>query len=482
MTVRERAASWSRPLLFLSRNPITLLGAALTTGSGLTMVGFWALEVLQLRPVQPYSGIILFLILPAVFVVGLLLMPIGILWQRRRLRAKGELPDSFPAWDFRQPTLRRGLALLAGATLLNVAILSTASYKGVEHMESAQFCGASCHTVMEPEYTAYVDSPHSRVSCAECHIGTGASWFVRSKLSGTRQVLAVARGSYSRPIPSPVKDLRPARETCEQCHWPQKFHGDKLVVRYKYQSDENNTRTVTVLALKIGGSGPQGGLGIHGRHLSAGERISYVATDDRRQVIPRVTYVDDAGAKVEYVSSDVKTTPEQLAAAEHRGMDCVDCHNRPTHAFEMPERAVDKAMSEGAVSPTLPFVKKEAVALLRAEYTDRDQAARSIAAQLTEFYKAKYPEVYAKHRAQVETAGQRIAGIYLRNVFPAMKVTWGTHPNNIGHEDFLGCFRCHDDNHKSADGQAITQDCSACHTILAMDESNPKVLSDLGLE
>lgn len=482
MTLRERAALWLRPLLFLGCNPITLIGAVLATGSGVTMVGFWALEVLQLRPVQPYAGIILFLILPGIFVLGLALMPIGALWRRRRLRAKGELPESFPAFDFRQPMLQRGAILVAGATLLNVAILSTASYKGVEHMDSAQFCGTACHTVMEPEYTTYVDSPHSRVACAECHIGSGASWFVRSKLSGTRQVLAVAMNSYSRPITSPVKHLRPARETCEQCHWPQKFHGDKFLVRDKYQADESNTRTVTVLVLKVGGGNAQGRLGIHGRHLGGAERISYVATDDRRQVIPRVTYVDDTGARVEYVSSDVKTTPEQLAGAERREMDCVDCHNRPTHAFEMPERAVDKAMSEGAVSPALPFVKREAVALLKAEYSDRDEAARRITAQLSGFYKTNYREVYGEHRALVEAAGQRIAGIYLRNVFPAMKVSWGTHPNNIGHEDFLGCFRCHDDNHKSADGRTITQDCSACHTILAMDESNPKVLGELGLE
>lgn len=481
MTVRERAALWSRPLLFLGRNSITFLGAVLVTGSGVTMVGFWGLEVLQLRPVQPYAGIILFLILPAVFVVGLLLMPIGILWHRHRLRVNGELPDSFPAWDIRQPMLRRGAAFLAGATLLNVAILSTASYKGVEHMESAQFCGTSCH-VMEPEYTAYVGAPHSRVACAECHVGSGASWFVRSKLSGTRQLVALARNTYSRPIPSPVKDLRPASETCAHCHWPQKLHGDKIVVRSKYQDDENNTRTVTVLALKIGGGSSPGGHGIHGRHLGAGERISYVATDDRRQEIPRVTYVDAAGKTVEYVSSEIKVTPEQLARAEDRNMDCVDCHNRPAHAFELPERAVDAAMSEGTISPTLPFVKKKAVELLRAEYPDREQAARSIPEGLAEFYKRTYPDVYARRRDLVETAGQRIAGIYHRNVFPAMKVGWGTYPNNIGHEDSPGCFRCHDESHKSADGRTITQDCTTCHTVLAMEEPNPKILTDLGIE
>src|SRR5262249_37420162 len=152
--------------------------------------------------------------------------------------AAGGIPHEYPRIDFRVPLLRRGLTLVAAATVMNIVILSTASYKAVEHMDSTQFCGASCHTVMSPEYTAYVNSTHSRVDCVQCHIGPGAGWFVRSKLSGARQVWAVATGSYSRPIPSPVKHLRPARETCEQCHWPQKFQGDKLVVHTKYADDE----------------------------------------------------------------------------------------------------------------------------------------------------------------------------------------------------------------------------------------------------
>ncbi len=473
---------WLRPLFHLGHNPLTLAGAALTTASALTMVGFWALEVLQLRPVQPYAGIILFVGLPALFVAGLALMPAGVVWQRRRLRKAGALPEAYPQIDLGQPALRRGLALLAGATALNVVILSTASYKGVEHMDSVQFCGMTCHSVMAPEYTAYLDSPHSRVACVQCHIGAGASWFVRSKLSGTRQVFAVTFGTHSRPIPSPVKHLRPARETCEQCHWPRKFHGDKFLVRTKFADDEKNTPSTTVLVLKVGGRSWQGSTGIHGRHLDDQARINYVSTDGRRQVIPKVTYVDDSGKTVDFESTEVKPTAEELAKGEQRAMDCMDCHNRPSHTFEMPERAVDRAMAAGAISPELPFVKKKAVELLRAEYPDRKAAERRIADELAAFYKTKYADAYKSHRAAVESAGQQVAAIYLRNVFPEMKVTWGSYPNNIGHEDFLGCFRCHDDNHKSRDGRTITQDCNACHTVLAMDESNPKVLEDLGLK
>ncbi len=482
MSINLRAREIVRPVVFLAQNRLTVLGAALTTSSGVTLALFWLREILAGGPVHPYAGLLLYLTLPGIFLLGLLLMPAGMVWNRRRLGKKGELPGVYPVAHLGEATLRQGATLFGLLTVANVVILGTASYKGLEYMDSAQFCGQACHTVMAPEYAAYRDSPHSRVACVECHIGPGASWFVRSKLSGVRQVFAVALGTYSRPIPSPVRHLRPARETCEQCHWPQRFLGDRLVVRTKFQDDEKNTRLTTILVLKIGGHGRNGGAGIHGRHLDARSRISYVTTDERRQVIPRVDYVDDEGKTVEYTSTDAKVTPQQLAKGERRSMDCVDCHNRPTHAFEMPERAVDGAMAEGGVSPELPFVKKKAVELLRAEYPDQAAAATRIAEGLSAYYKTTYPAVYKERRALVEAAAQRVVAIYRRNVFPEMKLGWGAHPDNVGHDDFPGCFRCHDDNHKSADGRTITQDCTACHAVLAMEESDPKALADLGLE
>lgn len=480
--VRQRLSNLARPFFFLSHNSITLAGAIITTSAAFTLLGFWVFEIFLSGHVHPYAGIVFFLILPGVFVAGLALIPLGVWLHRRKLRARGELPAEYPKVDLRDPLLRRGLGWVVSLTFVNVVILGTASYRGVEYMDSVQFCGLTCHSVMEPEYTAFLGSPHARVGCTGCHIGPGAPWFVRSKLSGVRQVFAVNLKTYSRPIPSPVKELRPARETCEQCHWPQKFHGDKFLVRTKYADDEANTAMTTVLVLKIGGRTWQGAVGIHGRHLDDIERISYISTDDRRQVIPRVTYIDDNGQTVVYDSTDVQVTPEQLAKGERRAMDCMDCHNRPTHVFELPERALDAALYAGRISPTLPFIKKQAVAALRAEYPDREVAKERIATALTDFYRTSYPDVYKNHRAQVETAIQSVQQIYLRNVFPGMKVTWGTYPNNIGHEDFLGCFRCHDGLHQSKDGRVIAQDCTSCHNILAMEETNPKVLADLGLQ
>jgi nitrate/TMAO reductase-like tetraheme cytochrome c subunit len=442
------------------------------------MIGFWLLEVVLQRTVHPYAGIILFLALPAVFVLGLLLIPIGALLRRWRLHQRVPLDARI---DLRDPFMRRTLTWIGVATGVNVVLLSAAAYRGVEHMDSVEFCGLTCHTVMAPEYAAYRESPHSRVACTECHIGPGAGWFVRSKLSGTRQLFAVAFGTYSRPIPSPVEHLRPSRETCEQCHWPQKFHGDKLVVRTRYDNDEASTPLTTVLVLKLGGHAWNGSVGIHGRHFDTADRVQYVATDPRRQVIPRVTYRDEQGKSVEFNATDVKTTPEQLAAGEHRSMDCIDCHNRPTHAFDLPDKAVDKAITEGRISRTLPFIKKKSVELLKVDYPDRAAATRGLGQALSDYYQQTYPDVYRKSRSQIEAAAEQLRAIYARNVFPEMKLKWGTHPNNIGHDDFPGCFRCHDDNHKSADGRVITQDCGACHTLLAQDEANPKVLAELDM-
>ena len=478
----RKLSSWLDPLAYLGSNPITLTGAVLTTSSALTMIGAWVLDAIRSRPVHPYAGIALFLILPAFFVLGLLLMPLGVFLRRRKLKAKGELPREYPRIDVREKVLQRGLMLVLGATLLNIALLSAATYQGVSYMDSTEFCGLTCHSVMAPEYTAFKSSPHSRVECVDCHIGPGAGWFVRSKLSGTRQVLAVNFKTYSRPIPAPVKYLRPARETCEHCHWPEKFHGDKVVVRTKYSDDEKNTPLTTVLVLKIGGHSGSAGKGIHGRHLDASERIHYIATDDRRQVIPRVTYRADDGSTVEFVSKEIKATPEELAKGEHRAMDCVDCHNRPSHIFQLPERAVDEAIGDGRIGRELPFVKKKAVELLRVEYPDQTTAAQRIPEGLAEYYKTAYPDLYRKDRALVDRAAQQIAAIYARNVFPSMRVGWGTYPNNLGHEDFPGCFRCHDETHESAGGETITQSCDACHTILASEEEDPKILSDLGLK
>ncbi len=482
MNLRERIRGWSQPVYFLGQNPITLTGAVITTSTALTTIAFWFYDVFMPGPPHPYIGLLVFLILPGIFVLGLLLIPLGIWLMRRKLRVSRKLPAVYPAIDLRLPVVRRTLEWVALATVVNLLILATASYRGVQYMDSASFCGTTCHTVMAPEYSTYQNSPHSRVDCVACHIGPGAGWFVRSKLSGLRQVVAVTFHTYSRPIPSPVKYLRPARETCEQCHWPQRFTGDKFLVNTSYKDDEKNTPQTDVLLLKVGGSTWRGSVGIHGHHLADNARIRYISTDTERQTIPAVYYTDDQGKTTAFISTDAKPTQEQLDKGEHRTMDCVDCHNRPTHEFDLPENAVDKQMSAGHISPELPYIRKKAVEVLKVNYPTRDVARQNIIAELNTFYRSNYPQVYQTRRTLVQQAGDEIAAIYLRNIFPDMHVTWGVHPNNLGHNDSPGCFRCHDGSHTSADGQTITNDCSACHQVLAAGEENPKVLTDLGMK
>jgi nitrate/TMAO reductase-like tetraheme cytochrome c subunit len=482
MSPQNTIKDWARLMYYLSQNALSLIGVVLTTSSALTLIGFWIYDFVLPGPPHPYVGILLFLILPALFVLGLLLIPIGMLIRRRKLLRAGELPQVYPEIDLGVPMVRNSLWFVGVATFLNVMIFGFASYRGVEYMDKTAFCGLTCHTVMAPEYSAYQNSPHARVECVDCHIGPGAGWFVRSKLSGLRQVFAVTFKTYSRPIPSPVKYLRPARETCEQCHWPQRFSGDKLVTKINYKDDEKNTPLTTALIVKIGGGVRPGSPGIHGRHLDVGSRIHYISIDEQRQVIPVVYYTDDNGKTIEYVSTDIKATKEQLAKGENRAMDCIDCHNRPTHAFELPENAVDLRMSRGLISPDLPYARKKAVELLKVPYPDRDTAKARIVDGFTSYYRTTYPEIYNTKRALVEQSAAATADIYLRNIFPDMKVGWGVHPNNLGHNDFPGCFRCHDGSHTSADGQTISNDCSACHNLLAVQEEKPKVLADLGLQ
>ncbi len=448
-----------------ARNWISIGGAAVTTLSAALFLIVFLLDALGFHT-NPYIGIVVFLILPGFFIAGLVVIPIG-MWFERRRQVSGRRPSkpTWPILDLNSPVARRTTMVVLVMTFLNVVIVSLAAYRGIEYMDSVQFCGQVCHTVMQPEYTAYQNGPHARVLCVQCHIGPGAPWFVKSKLSGVRQVFAVAAHTYSRPIPSPVTDLRPARDTCEQCHWPAFFHGDKVVTLREYAEDEANTESDTTLQLHIGGGGERAdvGEGIHW-HVNPGNNIRYWPTDDKRQVIGRVELTTPDGKRQAFTADGV--TDAQLANIEPRTMDCIDCHNRPTHTFAASAaKAVDSAMADGFIATSLPYAKKEAVALLTAAYPTREQARDAIATGLTDFYRTKYPDVFAKDQAAVERAARSTEDLYDRNVFPDMNVTWGTYVNNIGHMDSPGCFRCHDGNHKTPDGQAIKQDCDLCHSF-----------------
>ena len=462
------------PLIHLSNNWISLIGVVVVTTA--TVLWLFLLPTTMRGEIHnPYNGILAFLLLPGLFVLGLLLIPLGIYRQNKGERRRGLYPATFPPLNLKNVEFRRLLTFVGVTTFANIVIASQLAYGAVSYMETVSFCGQTCHTVMQPEFTAYQSSPHSRVECVQCHIGPGESWFVRSKLSGIRQVFAVAFHTYETPIPTPVHSLRPARETCEACHWPQKYGEDRLQVINKFGDDENNSPVKTVLLMKIGGGNK--GIGIHGTHLGPGVHIRYGHSDAQRQVIPWIEY-DGPDGKTVYRAEGAAADGKGLTIRE---MDCIDCHNRPSHSYKLPERAVDEAMSAGDLSASLPFARKKSVEILKKEYASREAAAARIPAAWEAYYRDTYPAVYRDRQAEVVKSAQGLLAIYNRNVFPAMKVTWGSYPNNIGHTDFPGCFRCHDDSHGSADGRKVTQDCGACHNLLALEEAAPKILTDLGV-
>jgi hypothetical protein len=272
--------------------------------------------------------------------------------------------------------------------------------------------------------------------------------------------------------------LVPASETCENCHWSEKFGSLKLRVINSYAEDEKNTRTQTVLMMMVGGSKLGG---IHGAHFGPGVRIRYAAADAKRQTIPWVEYQNTTTGKLQTFLSE-GTTQDSVNNLPKYDMQCVDCHNRPTHTFESPSRGMDNALALGEIAVTLPYIKKKGVELLQTTYISNEEASQKLPATLVSFYQQSYSDVYAKQSQDVQGAAQAILSIYNRNVFPDLKVGWGTYPNNLGHTEFPGCFRCHDSAHTAKDGQIIMQDCTGCHEPLATDEASPEILKTLGLE
>lgn len=440
------------------RNRIAALGIALTTASGVIFLFLIGLELLGFLH-SPYAGILVFLLVPAFFALGLLLIPVG-LWRERR-RA-GPALTSWPTIDFKLSDVRRALVFVAATTLVNMAILSFASYGAIEYSESQQFCGQSCH-VMEPQFVAHQSGPHGRVPCVSCHIEPGAQSFLRAKLNGTRQLALVATHRYPTPIPSPpVIGLPNVHTSCEQCHWPDRFLGDVIKVVHEYADDEKNTETRTTLRMHVGGpiSGTGNGVGIHW-HMNRGNQVEYIAVDSKLEQIPYVRVSTRDGQTTEFFAEGVGE--RDLAGKTGRHMVCIDCHNRPAHRFgSTPERSVDAALGAGLISAQLPFVRREAVRALEVEYPSRTIALAEIGEAMRA---ALQPRLGHTSSDALEQAIAVTQNIYRTNVFPAMKVGWGTYNNQIGHVTTQGCFRCHDGNHKSRDGKVIGQDCESCHTI-----------------
>lgn len=446
----------SRPGWFAAfRNWISIAGGVIMLAALFSFLLLFAMDLMA-HFSNPYLGLLTYLLSPAVGAFGLILAVAGAALERRREPTAGLV--TAVKIDFTSRKDRKILGIFILSALAFIMLSAIGSYQTYHVTESVEFCGETCHTVMKPENVAYHNGSHARVACVECHIGAGTTWFVKSKLSGSYQLYAVLVNKYSRPIPTPVKNLRPAQGTCEQCHWPSKFVGNLDRTFYYFLNDASNTPYSVRLLLKVGGADPTHGPvgGIHW-HMSVANKIEYFASDESRQKIPYVRMTDAQGVVTEFRAGKFTNTVSQ---ANLRRMDCIDCHNRPAHRFATPVDAVNLALEIGKIDRGLPWIKTNAVWALAQPYTNTDQALAAINRTLA----GRYPG-----DARIEGTIAAVDDIYTNNFFPEMNTDWRAHPGNLGHKDWPGCFRCHDGEHKTADGKRIIKanDCATCHIILA---------------
>jgi hypothetical protein len=449
----------------LYRNTVSYFGGLIILVS-IVMILLFLLLSFSLRAPSPYIGILTYMVFPGFLISGILVFLYGLIREsrrRRRLGAMEALP--YPRLDLNEPRQRKKFTfILTGGCFLGI-LLAFVGYNAYLFTDSNTFCGKLCHSVMKPEYTAYLNGPHARVPCVDCHVGTGVSWYVKSKISGAPQVFALWFRTYSTPIPTPLKNLRPARETCEECHWPEKFYGAQLMQYPYFRYNKENTPEQISLLVRTGGGTLNLGenAGIHW-HMAINEKVYFRATDPGLQQIPWIKVINGDGSETIYRDKSVNFSDEELNRLPLNFMDCMDCHNRPSHVFLPPETAVDQAMAGGYISSRLPWIKKLALDALMKDYGDRQNVYEEIGQFIEAYYAKNYPKVLKNQKAELKQAVGTIFGIYDRNVFPTMKVNWTTYPNNIGHRNWPGCFRCHNNRHVSQAGKVLTSGCPVCHT------------------
>jgi hypothetical protein len=451
-----------------SKNWLTIIGSII---AGMNLILILLLFVIStiFNKANTNLGLFIYIILPGFMILGLILIPAGMIRERKKA-GKKDVRESkkLPRIDLNDPSHRNAFIIFTITTIVVLVLSTMGSFEAYHMTESVEFCGTLCHQVMEPEHTAYQNSPHANVSCVECHVGTGASWYVKSKISGLHQVYAVLTNSYPRPIATPLHDLRPARETCERCHWPQKFYARTLWTKKYFLADSLNTEWDIMLQMKTGPEYSGLGLreGIHW-HINPAVNIEYISENDKRENITYVKYTNKTSGEVTiYRNSDNPVSDSLIAASEARTMDCIDCHNRPSHNYNSPTVYFDKAMLTGSVSKDIPFFKKVVMGVLRETFNTSDTAMLKIEEGITGFYKSDYADYYGKNKSLIDTAIASVQLGYSQNTFPKMKVAYDLYPEHIGHLETNGCFRCHNGSFKAENGRTITKDCNLCHTIV----------------
>jgi uncharacterized membrane protein len=456
----------------LIQNYVSFVGVVIMFTALACIILLFVIDLTQ-QTENPYFGVVTYVLLPSGLIFGILVVAVGMIRERRRRRLSpaSEL-SQYPKIDFNDARQRRIASILLIGSFLFVSMSAFGSYKAYHYTESVAFCGQTCHTVMNPEFTAFQVAPHAKTRCVDCHVGSGAEWYARSKLAGTRQLVSLITGSYSRPIPTPVHNLRPADQTCGHCHWSEKFHGAKLKTFNHYAYDEQNSLRQVRMLISVGGGNPKTGpvSGIHW-HMNTANEIDFISTDEQRQTIPWIRVKDRQGNVTEYYDRSRPLAADQIESSKKRRMDCVDCHNRPAHIYVPPDAAVDQAFAGGKLDPSLPYLKRQSLAALTKQYNTTGEAVSSIASHLDQFYKTNYPDVYSARNSSIKSAIGEVQRIFQTYTFPEMKTDWQTHPNNIGHFYFSGCFRCHDGEHVSNTGKVVRNDCNLCHTVLADSEA-----------
>lgn len=449
-------------------NWLSITGFILVVNS-LVLILFLFLIVLFSEETNVYLGIYIYIVLPGFLVLGLILIPIGMYIKLRKLKKGIDTDKLWPMLDMNLKRTRATIVRVSILTFIFLIVSAMGSYQAFRFTESVEFCGKLCHRVMEPEYVTYQNSPHARVPCVDCHVGEGADWYVKSKLSGLYQVYATVLDKYPCPIPTPIKDLRPARETCEKCHWPQKFYARKLRSQRSFLADSSNTEWDISLLMKIGPSYSALGLieGIHW-HINPDIKIEYVSDVPERESIPWVRYTNLKTGEVK-IFTDEENPMEQrvLDTLPVRTMDCMDCHNRPSHLYKTAPDYVDNLMLTGAIPKDIPFIKRAAMESLMNPFTDKDTALLSIRDIIYSYYSDNAPDILAANKGVIDLAIGAIREEYLKNSFPSMRADATCYLDHIGHLQSNGCFRCHSDRHKTEQGFYISKDCNMCHTIIA---------------
>jgi len=475
-----------RYLMFIQLLFMNWIGKVGVILASTAFMSFFILEGLTLIGVfrNTYTGIVTYFLLPGIFIIGLILLPFA--WKRQKQETGATLHHVFleklgeDEGDM-QNFWEKVVPVVGILTIVNVLFLVGAGSSAMHYMDDSEFCGTACHTIMGPEWAVYSVSPHSRVPCVDCHIGEGVQALAAAKLNGAWQAVSTMFNLYSKPIGTPIHNLRPARETCGKCHWPEKHYGSKLVKHRRYKDDENNTLTFTTLNLKVDAS--QGvGSGIHW-HIAEENEIRYSSLDDMRETMLWVEVRRENGEFHRYTNT--KRADSSDVHLEPRIMDCVDCHNRATHIYEQPDVAMDKAMAAGLIDPSIPFIKREGLAALLPQYQEKEKGRQAIRERLENFYAIEYPDLSHEN---MTASIDGVVAIYDRNIYPEMNIHWNTYPNHLGHKVEFGCFSCHNFmQHEQSDGcfrchnkymvdergQTISDDCTLCHSILSLGEEDP---------